>query len=210
MIAWSFDDGLRRRVAAHLEHFERCAAEPGDLRPAAVAVTLLPGDEGNAGEACFLLTLRGDLRRHTGQFALPGGKLDPGETAGEAALRELEEEVGLRLPPQAVLGVLDDYPTRSGYLITPVVVWAGEVPRLEADPEEVAALFRVPLAELDQPQVPILSSIAESDRQVLSLPLLGTQVFAPTAAILYQTREVALHGRSTRVAGYEQPVWAWR
>jgi 8-oxo-dGTP pyrophosphatase MutT (NUDIX family) len=207
MTAWTFGEALRRRVAGHLAGFGRRTVEAEGLRPAAVAVALVADD---AGRACFVLTVRGDLRRHGGQFALPGGKLDPGETAVEAALRELEEEVGLSVSPQAVLGLLDDYPTRSGYRITPVVVWAAGAGELVPDPREVAAVFRVPLADLDTREVPLLSSIPESDRPVLAMPVLGTQVFAPTAAVLYQLREVALHGRPTRVAQYEQPVWAWR
>lgn len=207
MSTWSFGGPLRRRVADHLARFPRRALSEDERRPAAVALALVPGE---SGRACFVLTLRGALRRHTGQFALPGGRLDPGETAPQAALRELAEEVGLPASPADVLGLLDDYPTRSGFVITPVVVWAAGAGKLVPDPGEVAAVFRVPLAELEGPEVPLLTSIAESDRPVLSLPLLGTEVFSPTAAILYQLREVALHGRPTRVAHYEQPVWAWR
>jgi 8-oxo-dGTP pyrophosphatase MutT (NUDIX family) len=128
----------------------------------------------------------------------------------EAALRELGEELGLHLPGESALGLLDDYPTRSGYCITPVVLWAGAQARLEPDPREVAAAYCVPLAELERPDVPRLRSIPESDRLVLSIPLLGAHMHAPTAAILYQLREVALRGRATRVAHYEQPTFAWR
>jgi hypothetical protein len=109
-----------------------------------------------------------------------------------------------------VLGRLDDYPTRSGYVITPVVVWAVDAGDLERNPQEVAAVYRVPLAELDRPDVPRLRRIPESDRPVISVPLLGTQIHAPTAAILYQLREVAVRGLCTRVAEFEQPVFAWR
>ena len=65
------------------------------------------------------------------------------------------------------------------------------------------------LADLDHPDVPQLRSIPESDQPVISVPLLGTRIHAPTAAILYQLREVVVHGRDTRVDHYEQPVWAW-
>jgi 8-oxo-dGTP pyrophosphatase MutT (NUDIX family) len=176
-------------------------------RPAAVAVVLLPDA---SGQSCFLLTRRGALRRHAGQYALPGGRQDEGETAERAALRELREEVGLDLEPESVLGRLDDYSTRSGFCITPVVAWAPTAPDLVLDPAEVAEVYRVPLAELAHPDVPILTSIPESDRPVLSVPLMDTLVFSPTASILYQLIEVAYFGRPTRVAHFEQPVFAWR
>jgi 8-oxo-dGTP pyrophosphatase MutT (NUDIX family) len=202
------DSSLRARASANLAAFPRLAQPLDGRRPAAVAVVLLADD---AGRACFLLTRRtATLRAHARQWALPGGRLDAGETAERAALRELQEEVGLVLPMQCVLGVLDDYPTRSGFLITPVVVWGGAVGPLVANPAEVAAVYRVPLADLEQPDVPRLISIPESDRPVIQLPLLGTLIHAPTAAVIYQTREVVVHGRPTRVDHLEEPVWAWR
>jgi len=200
-------DALRDAVRANLARFVRRAHHGPDLRPAAVALALVP--DGDA--PCFVLTRRASrMRAHRGQWALPGGRLDPGEGPADAARRELREEVDLDLPADAVLGLLDDYPTRSGYVITPVVVWAAEEWTLTPDPREVAAAYRVPVAELLRPDVPRLRSIPESDRPVISIPLLGTHIHAPTAAILYQLREVALRGRNARVAHYEQPVFAWR
>jgi len=207
-----FDPHLRRRLAANLAHFERRSQPDGDRRRAAVAVALLPEEpSGPEPRACFVLTVRAaGLNRHSYQFALPGGRIDPGETAEQAALRELSEEVGLELGPERVLGLLDDYPTRSGFLITPVVVWGDGTQRLVKEPGEVAEVFRVPVEDLEAPDVPILETIPESDRPVLSLPLLGWQVFAPTAAILYQFSQVAVLGNEVRVADYDEPVFAWR
>jgi len=203
-----FEEGLRERVTARLAAFPRRSHEGAGLRSAAVAAVLTDDER---GRACFVLTRRAPrLRRHAGQWALPGGRLDPGETTVTAALRELAEEVGLELPPSSVLGALDDYPTRSGFAITPVVVWAGSGVRLEPDPGEVAAVYRVPLADLLHPSVPRLRRIPESPRPVISVPVLGREINAPTAAVLYQLREVALLGRSTRVDHFEQPVFAWR
>ena len=131
-------------------------------------------------------------------------------SAFDAALRELAEEVGLMLTDEAVLGTLDDYPTRSGFVITPIVVWSGEHVALAPNPSEVASVHRVPLGELDKPEIPRLVSIPESDRPVIQLPLLGSMIHAPTAAVVFQAREVVVHGRPTRVDHFEQPVWAWK
>lgn len=202
------DDALLDRARANLSSFERQALPDDGRRRAAVAQVLLYDDE---GRACFLITRRAaTLRKHTGQWALPGGRLDAGETAERAALRELQEEVGLILDESTVLGALDDYGTRSGFIITPVVVWGGLVGELTPNPAEVAKIFRVPLDDLEGPDVPRLVSIPESDRPVIQLPLLGTLIHAPTAAVVYQMREVVVHGRATRVNHFEQPVWAWR
>ncbi len=202
-----FDDALRVRVRANLAGFERRALPADGRRAAAVAVVLL-GD--TAGRACFLLTRRAAaLRAHSRQWALPGGAVEPGERAERAALRELEEEVRLTLGEDSVLGVLDDYGTRSGFIITPVVVWGGPTAEPVANPAEVAGVYRVPLADLDEPDVARLVTIPESDRPVIQLSLLGTLIHAPTAAIVYQVGEVVLNGRATRVDHLEQPVWAW-
>lgn len=191
--------------------FDVRALENTDLRPAAVAIVIVqhPG----IGQASILLTLRPDrMKRHAGQYALPGGRLDTGENQLQAALRELQEELGVVLGPNDLLGTLDDYPTRSGFQITPMVFW-GEAPvNLRPDPDEVAQVFHVPLEELDSSDIPILSDPAPDEQPVLSayLPTLGEEFFAPTAAMLYQFREVALRGNRTRVAQYDQPTFAWK
>ena len=137
--------------------------EPLDgRRAAAVAVTLVDDEQ---GRPCFVLTRRAaKLRRHAGQWALPGGRVDQGEDVVTAALRELDEEVRLQCDPSAVLGLLDDYPTRSGFVITPVVVWGGAGVELKGDPNEVAAVYRIPLEDLNSPDIPHLRSIPESPR----------------------------------------------
>ncbi|GEM_PF-320344 len=175
---------------------------------AAVAITLLP-DKG--GRGCFLLTRRSlRLRRHRGQWALPGGRIDEAETPEEAAMRELHEEVGLDLDSSALLGRLDDFGTRSGFVITPVVFWCNEYRKLQPNPDEVYRAYRIPLIDLDRPDVPVLREIPESENPVLSMPIRGGLVHAPTAAIVYQMLEVVLRGNDVRVAHYEQPVFAWR
>ncbi|MEV0705134.1 CoA pyrophosphatase [Saccharopolyspora sp. NPDC050389] len=198
-------DDARRQVAARLDRFRARRIPLQGRRAAAVTITLAS----DGGELGVWLTRRATtLRAHAGQFALPGGRLDPGEGAQQAALRELREELGVAARAQDVLGRLDDYATRSGYVITPIVVWIGAAPELSPNPDEVARVDLVTLSELDV--APRFVAIAESDRPVIQLPLLDTLVHAPTAAVLHQFSEVVLHGRDTRVADLEQPVFAWR
>jgi 8-oxo-dGTP pyrophosphatase MutT (NUDIX family) len=203
-----FCEALRVTTTARLRGFDRRAEPLGDRRAAAVALVLVPDPE---RRPCFVLTRRASkLNRHAGQWALPGGRVDDGEDLVRAALRELVEEVSLELPLESVLGLLDDYPTRSGYVITPVVVWGGDARELAPNPREVASVHRVPLEELQRPEVPRIHHIPESDRPVISIPMVGTHVHAPTAAIVFQLRQVVVRGEATRVAHFEQPVFAWR
>jgi 8-oxo-dGTP pyrophosphatase MutT (NUDIX family) len=165
---------------------------------------------GVAGGASFLLCRRASrLNRHAGQWALPGGRIDPGESPTEAALRELDEEIGLRLGTDAVIGLLDDYPTRSGYVITPVVVWGGGDPSLTPSPDEVLAVYRIGLHALRDGE-PRFVTIPQSDRPVVQIPLGRDLIHAPTGAVLYQFRQVAMAGRTDeRVDHLEQPLFAW-
>jgi 8-oxo-dGTP pyrophosphatase MutT (NUDIX family) len=166
-------------------------------------VVLLADD---VGRACFVLTRRSaTLRLHSGQWALPGGRLDVGESASDAARREIHEEVGLEIPAGAVLGRLDDFLSRSQHLIAPFVLWAGDAQGLVANPHEVAALYRVPLEQLERPGNPRREPLLHFDLEVV-----GTSVYAPTAAILLQFRELALHARHVTVSHEEQPYFAWR
>lgn len=204
---FTFDEALRAKIHARLSAFDDRRVAPGSLTHAAVALTLIGTRKG----ACFLLTRRtSSLRAHAGQFALPGGRVDLGESAIEAALRELDEEMGVTLGPANVLGLLDDYPTRSGYRITPVVMWAGGQVAVRAEPGEVAKVHYVTLERLARDDTPEFSSIPQSDRPLIRLKIAGAKVHAPTAAMIYQFREVAIFGRDTRVDHLEQPVFAWK
>lgn len=210
-MTYPFDDDFRQRILVRYSSFSRLpeieSAAP--LKRAAVAIALVEADDASDG-AAFLLTKRtSKLRAHSGQWALPGGRCDGDETAIEAALRELDEELGLRLGPDSVLGILDDYATRSGYLITPVVVWAGRDVRLNPNPDEVASVHRIRLGDIAIEDAVSFESIPESDRMVVRMRINNVLVNAPTAALIYQFREV-LAGRDTRVADFEQPVFAWR
>jgi 8-oxo-dGTP pyrophosphatase MutT (NUDIX family) len=206
----------REAVTANLARFERVAASPvsaaGPASPdgliaAGVAVCVVFQEDGTAA---LLITRRADtLRSHAGQWALPGGRREPGESAEDAARRELQEETGVSVGAGDVLGLLDDYVTRSGYLITPVVVWGGPAdPAMRGPETEVAGIHVIPLADFDV--TPRLVRIPESTAPVIQLPLLGEYLHAPTAAIVYQFCQVALHGNMIRVAHFEQPVFAWK
>jgi 8-oxo-dGTP pyrophosphatase MutT (NUDIX family) len=198
----------RAAIAANLASFQRAALPLDGRKPASVAVCVVaqPGTDA----CCLLITRRAPtLRSHAGQWALPGGRRDVGESATDAALRELHEETGVRVAPVDVLGVLDDYPTRSGYLITPVVVWGGPVSQQMRGPAaEVARIYVIPVADFDVE--PRLVRIPESPNPVIQLPILDRLLHAPTAAVIYQFCQVGLHGLATRVAHFEQPVFAWK
>lgn len=216
------DDDLRARVARHLAAFAPLRVPHGAQRAAAVAVAITdegPGAHiaglarpmGWSREAALIVTRRAaTLSSHAGQWALPGGRIDPGETAEAAALRELFEEVGLQLPASAVLGTLDDFATRSGFVITPVVVWAGAVQTLVPNPGEVAGIHRIPVEEFMRGDAPLLEPSEEPGRHILRMPVGQSWIAAPTAAVLYQFREVCIAGRDTRVAHFDQPVFARR
>lgn len=210
-------DNLARFAAVHGIH----GAQVDDAHRAAVAVTVvdaghgprvggLPEHETWQDDGALLLTRRSaQLRKHPGQWAFPGGRLDPGETPEQTARREMREEVAVDVAADAVLGRLDDFVTRSGFVITPVVVWGGSDLALQPNPAEVASAHRIPLAEFMRRDAPILESVDTSPHPVLRMPVGDDWIAAPTAAVIYQFREVCLLGKATRVAHYEQPTFAW-
>lgn len=179
--------------------------------PGVDAAELTGRVDGTAGGAALLLTRRGaNLSAHARQWAFPGGRIDQGETPLEAALREMHEEVGLALDESHLLGQLDDYPTRSGYVMSAFVFWAGAEHEPEANPDEVASIHRIGFDELLREDSPRFVDIPESDRPVVQVPIGGDLIHAPTGAIMYQFRAVGLEGRSIRVDELEQPVFAWK
>jgi 8-oxo-dGTP pyrophosphatase MutT (NUDIX family) len=206
---YRFDDEFRKALGRRFAGFRRQALEDrGALKHAAVAMALV-ADEASEAAALLLTRRTAALRSHAGQYAFPGGRVDEGESAVEAALREVHEELGLRLDPGQVVGLLDDYATRSGYVITPVVIWVAGVLELVPNPEEVAAAHRILLERAAEPHAFDFVRIAESDRPIIRFRFEDDFIHAPTAAILYQFAEL-LAGRCTRVAHLDQPVFAWR
>jgi mutator protein MutT len=216
------NDELLHHIRANLSRFVRRPHEKEGYRRAAVAITIVdiqhdPGiydipfyDTWNEHAAIVLTRRSSQLKSHSNQWALPGGKIDAGESPEETALRELEEEVGLKLDPDRIIGRLDDYSTRSGFTIKPVVVWGGPDTTLTANPGEVASIHRIPLAEFMRQDAPILQAVPHSEHPILMMPIGNSSIAAPTAAMVYQFREVAILGRNKRVDHYEQPYFAWQ
>ena len=216
------DERLLQRIRKNMQSFDRRAHEGRTLRRAAVAITIvnaaqssgvygIPPDRYGSREAAIILTRRSlRLKNHAGQWALPGGRLDAGESPEDTALRELAEEVGLELDHKRPIGRLDDFTTRSGFTITPVIVWGGPGSKLKPNPAEVASIHRIPVAEFMRKDAPLLEEMPGSNHPVLHMPVGNNFIAAPTAALLYQFREVAILGKDTRVAHYEQPFFAWR
>ena len=194
---------LRARIAANLAGFERRAVIGAGLRRAAVAILLSPFE----GEITYMLTRRAlTLRRGAGNYALPGGNFEPGEDAVAAAIRETAEELGVRTETEHALGLLDDFVTLGGHAVTPVVLWSDAPLTPAPDPAEVHEAWRLPISELDHPDSP-KSELNPNGAPILKMFARGQWINPPTAAILYQFREVALHGRPTRVIDIGQPSW---
>jgi 8-oxo-dGTP pyrophosphatase MutT (NUDIX family) len=218
----SLGESLKHVIRERLMAFPARTAEVDDAHHAAVAITItdsgfgadLPGlprhDAWHPAPALLLTRRSAELKNHAGQWAFPGGRLDPGESPIDTALREMHEEVSVRLSPSEVLGRLDDFVTRSGFVMTPIVVWGGTELETVPNPSEVASVHRIPLSEFLREDAPMLSRMAGSEHPVLRMPVGSDYIAAPTAALIYQFREVCLLGRETRVAHYEQPAFAWK
>lgn len=191
-------DSMGARLAAWDRH--EVPFDPAQRR-AAVAVTVY--DRG--GRAHVLMIKRVPRGTNAGQWAIPGGRVDPGEDATTAALRELGEETGLVAARTDVLGLLDDFTATSGFVITPVVVALEGVHVPRRSPSEVASLHPIPLSRLTEPGVPRWRTTVDGE-PLLQMPLRHDMlVHAPTGAILWQFAEVCLRGRTRRVASLAEP-----
>lgn len=204
-MSYPFDEPLRDRLVSNLDQFESQKIEAQDLKQAAVALIVAPVEKEGAS---LVVTKRvSKLRNHAGQWALPGGRIDPGETPLEAARRETEEEIGLTLAGDALLGRLDDFQTMSGYVISPFVFWAGPGASMTPNPDEVAFIQQFPFALFDSPDLVHLLPGRTDDAPVLRLLIGDTRIHAPTGAFMLQFYDVAVRGKATRVKHFGQPEW---
>jgi mutator protein MutT len=178
---------------------------PG-FRRAAVALCVLEDD----GALRVVVIKRANQGRNAGQWGLPGGRLDDGETPVQAALRELREEIGLTVGPGDVAGRLDDFPAASGFAITPIVAVARDPGTIRRNPAEVHSVHLVDLTRLTAEDVPrwIPQRGGGPLFQFRIAP--DMTIHPPTGALLWQFREVVLMGRHARVAEFIQPDWTRR
>ncbi|MBB33341.1 MAG: coenzyme A pyrophosphatase [Acidimicrobiaceae bacterium] len=204
----SFRANLRQRVQNNLDSHPQINGEDQSLRKASVGIIIVESQEGKAG---FILTRRSKgLRNHSYQYALPGGRIDLGETREETVLREVREEIGISVSSNEILGCLDEYETRSGFSITPVVLWVEDLTTMVPEPNEVDEILIIDLEELFRNDSPRWVDIDESEKQVLQLPIKNRLIHAPTAALLYQFKEVGIAGNLLRTDHVEEPIWAWK
>lgn len=147
--------GLRARLgraglpACTVYGDDRVESDLPDSMPAAVLVPIVH----RAEALTVLFTQRTThLRAHAGQVSFPGGRAEPGDASPEfTALREAQEEIGLRPERVEVLGRLPDYHTRTGYVVAPIIGLVTPPLELARDPREVEEIFEVPLAFLLDP-----------------------------------------------------------
>jgi len=218
----ALNEKLLQHIYLNLNKFHSLAHRKEEGKRAAVAITVVAVSQdsyvygmseheyGNDNAALILTRRTAKLKQHSGQWAFPGGSLDKNESPEDAALRELSEEVGLTLGRDRILGHLDDFTTRSGFIITPVVVWGGSDVNLTPNPAEVESIHRIPIKEFMREDAPILQEVPGNRNPILLMPVGDSWIAAPTAALIYQFREVAILGRDTRVAHFEQPFFAWK
>ncbi|NQZ46717.1 MAG: CoA pyrophosphatase [Erythrobacter sp.] len=150
--------------------------------PAAVLIAVI-----DRPRPTILLTQRpNDMRDHPGQVAFPGGKIDPGEDAVSAALREAEEELALPRDQVRVIGASDLYQTGTGFAVTPVLAVAPPDLPLSPNPREVAAWFEAPLDLLLDPDSWTTQEVfwRGRDRRYLDMHYEGFRIWGVTAAII--------------------------
>lgn len=208
-------DEFRALARARLDAFERIAMpDAATTRRAAVALCVVDNGTGPA----VIVIKRAYRGRNAGQWGLPGGRVERGETLERAAARELHEELGLIADPADTLGVLDDFPAASGFAITPIVTTLADIANLTPSPDEVHSVHLVDLHSLAAEGTPhwvhrggATDIAATPETGLLQMRLAPAMtIHAPTGAMLWQFREVVLLGtpaEAARVAHFRQPDW---
>jgi 8-oxo-dGTP pyrophosphatase MutT (NUDIX family) len=174
----------RARIEAHLDRAPSELNLRQTLKPAAILLPIIEREEPS-----ILLTKRSDnMPTHAGQISFPGGRVHPGDSSlVDTALRELEEETGIRREFVAVAGFLDPYETvNSGFMILPVVGFVREGFTLHANANEVAEIFEVPLAYLCDPKNSSRMSVERQGvmREFHTIPFAGHTIWGATAEII--------------------------
>ncbi len=176
------------RIRARLQAHEPTRLPPEGLTGSAVVVPLFHDDQGHLR---VLFTVRThEVGSHRGQISFPGGVIDPGDASAEdAALRELHEELGVPRQTVVPLGRVSDYPTITGFLITPFVGYLGHEPALTPHAREVAEAFAVPLDDLLSGAIPGTTEVVEwqgHERAIFFYQYEGHRIWGATAAILHE------------------------
>ncbi|MBF6131340.1 CoA pyrophosphatase [Nocardia brasiliensis] len=219
-------DEFRVLARTRLRRFVRTEVPDGPgLRRAAVLLCVVGQADGSPAVIVIRRAYQG---RNAGQWGLPGGRIDPGETAEQAVLRELHEELGMTATSTDLVGLLDDFPAASGFAITPFIAALPDAAELTPNPSEVHSVHLVNLDRLADDDVPHWVSrqhavpqpelrdepepVAAADDVRLLQMRLGPDmtIHAPTGALLWQFREIILLGRdhdSARVSDFTQPDW---
>lgn len=136
-------EAIRRAISSRTPRRLEVIDFPGYSR----ASVLMPLVETADGLSLILTVRTQEVESHKGQISFPGGVMEPGDADETAtALREAREEIGLQEPSMEILGVMDDYPVPSGYIVTPVAAFLHHMPVLVPQPGEVSEVFTVPLS----------------------------------------------------------------
>lgn len=179
-----YAEGHARPVERLLDDWRDIPSE--GLRPAAVLIAVTEREDHPEGPGVLLIHRPSHMRAHPGQVAFPGGKLEPGENAIEAALREAEEELGIHAADVRVIGPTDKFRTGTGYDVTPVLARVPPDLPLDPNPAEVAEWFEAPFGfVLDRANQHHKSAVFRgAERSYIEIMWNGHRIWGVTAAII--------------------------
>ena len=159
---------------------------PGERAKAPVPAAVLVGVTDRPEPGVILTVRREHMRTHAGQVAFPGGRIDPGETAVAAALREAWEELGLDPASAQIVSELDEYRTVTSYVVTPVLAVVAPDQPLSPHEHEVADWFEAPLGFVLDPANQQRKSALFQDRERHYYEIMwnGRRIWGATASML--------------------------